>query len=275
MHVAARQASDWGHIARSHNAEFVDNLIGKRFRTLSVDEDAVALAVTSQHHIVNNAHVADKTHIQAVFRNEGELDAEFLDFSRSLLVEVDDFVFVVKNLLRVDEVCDFLCGLAFEIDGSAIRIMEQSHLGFLPYLLQIVVEESDGLVLLGIVENDRAAFNGTKSCDTFKKFLLTVAGDTRDAENFTAVCHEGHSVDCLDAVLVEHTEAVNDKTRFGIYGEFSVNVKVNLFADHHFGERRFTRLARLHRADILALAKNCNAVGDFHNLVELVSDDDD
>ena len=46
-------------------------------------------------------------------------------------------------------------------------------------------------------------------------------------------------------------------------------------ADHHVGKLLLGGLARVDRADVLTLAQDAHAVGDLHDLVELVGDEED
>ena len=52
-------------------------------------------------------------------------------------------------------------------------------------------------------------------------------------------------------------------------------IQLHLFAHHHFGERSLVRIRRIHTADVFALSKDGHAVGDRHDFVQFVRDDDD
>ena len=55
----------------------------------------------------------------------------------------------------------------------------------------------------------------------------------------------------------------------------TLDIQLDLFADHHFRQRSLAGVCGFNRADVFALAQNRNAVGNFQHFVELMGDNDD
>ena len=53
------------------------------------------------------------------------------------------------------------------------------------------------------------------------------------------------------------------------------DLKLHGAADHHVGKLLLRGLARVDRADVLTLAQDAHAVGNLHDLIELVGDEED
>ena len=55
----------------------------------------------------------------------------------------------------------------------------------------------------------------------------------------------------------------------------TLDIQLNFFANHHFGQRRFACTSSFNCADVFALTQNSHAIRDFQNLVQFVGNDDD
>ena len=75
--------------------------------------------------------------------------------------------------------------------------------------------------------------------------------------------------------LRRHGEVFYLQHRLAGLGGRLVHHELHRAADHHAGELFLRRFARVDGADVLALAQNGHAVGDLHDLVELVRDEED
>ncbi len=53
--------------------------------TFSKEKHRFPLVIASEHHVVDNVHIADKTHAEVVLRNKGKADAEISDSKGELL----------------------------------------------------------------------------------------------------------------------------------------------------------------------------------------------
>ena len=103
---------------------------------------------------------------------------------------------------------------------------------------------------------------------------MTAAAYTGNAEDFAAVSLKVYIVKCLCAVTLDNGEVLNIKSLFYILWFFSYDIKVYLLTHHSFRKRLLGCILCRHGVYMLALAENCNTVGNFQNLVELVSDYD-
>ena len=61
---------------------------GKIVGLLAVNERRLACPVAAEHHIIDYAHVANKTHSESVLRNEGKFYAHLADLKRSVIAEI-------------------------------------------------------------------------------------------------------------------------------------------------------------------------------------------
>ncbi len=111
--------------------------------------------------------------------------------------------------------------------------------------------------------------------DGFQQLFLSAAGDTGDAENLAAVRGEVHVAKAGDSVFIAHVEVFDDQTRLWIDRLGTLDIQRNSAANHHLGEFHRVGFRGRHIADIVSFAQNRNAVGDLHDLVQLMGNDDD
>ena len=130
-------------------------------------------------------------------------------------------------------------------------------------------------IIVRVIDDAGMGIGLLQTGDGFQQFLLAVAGDARNAQNFAAECLEGDVIQHTHAFGIGHTEVVNAQTEMRIDRFGSFDVQFNLFADHHFGQRRLACACGFHRADVFAFAQDGHAVGNLQHLVQLVGDDDD
>ena len=82
-------------------------------------------------------------------------------------------------------------------------------------------------------------------------------------------------VEADDALIVVAGDILQRQARDRILIARTVDVERDRVADHHVGQRLRVSLARVDRADVLALAQHRDLVRQRHDLVQLVGDDDD
>lgn len=114
-----------------------------------------------------------------------------------------------------------------------------------------------------------------KPGNSFQQFLLTVAGNTGNAQNFTAERLKRDIVQHAHTLGVGHAQIVYAQTQMGIDRLRTLDIQLNFFANHHFGQRRFACASSFNCADVFALTQNSHAIRDFQNLVQFVGNDDD
>ena len=125
-------------------------------------------------------------------------------------------------------------------------------------------------------ERDLAAGRLFETGERVDKLALAVAVDTGDADDLAAPGSKGNAFHGIVFVqLRRHGEVFNLQHRLAGLGGRLVHHELHRAADHHAGELFLRRLARVDGADVLALAQNGHAVGDLHDLVELVGDKED
>ena len=111
--------------------------------------------------------------------------------------------------------------------------------------------------------------------DGFEQFLLAGAGDAGDAEDLSAVRDKAYVFEFRDPFAVAASKACDGQTGFGIDRIRPVDVQGNGAADHHFGQLLGIGLGSAHRTDVLSFAQYGHDVGDRHDFVEFVRDQDD
>ena len=111
--------------------------------------------------------------------------------------------------------------------------------------------------------------------DGFEQFLLAAAGDAGDAEDLAAVRDKAYVFEFGDPFAVAAGESCDGQAGFGIDRIRPVDVQGHGAAHHHLGELLRIRLRGAHGPDMLTLAQDRHDVGDRHDLVEFVRDQDD
>lgn len=87
-----RKAANGSARARSHDFQTIDDILRQVLRIFSVEEDGFALAVASQHHIVDDVHIAYQPHAQTVLGDKGKAHAELPNLHGRFIAEVYRFV---------------------------------------------------------------------------------------------------------------------------------------------------------------------------------------
>ena len=93
--------------------------------------------------------------------------------------------------------------------------------------------------------------------------------------NFAAEGLEGHVVQGLDPLVIPAGQALDLQAEIPVLGLRPVDVQAHRPAHHHLGEFLGIGVGGVDGADVLALAEDGHPVGEGHDLVELVGDDDD
>ena len=125
------------------------------------------------------------------------------------------------------------------------------------------------------VDEHLAAAHGPHAGDGLDQLALTVALDGGDAQNLARAHGQAHALHGGQHAVGEHLQVLHaDALVACLAGLFQLGVE-HLAADHHAGQHAFVDLAGVLQAHQLAGAHHAHAVGDRHDLVELVGDDDD
>ena len=95
-----------------------------------------------------------------------------------------------------------------------------------------------------------------QSCDRFKQFALTAAGNSGNSENFAALCGKGDVVKNLNSVAVFAVDVLNNEPVLRIFRFTALNIKADLFANHHFGQLGLVGFARFDRSDEFTLSED-------------------
>ena len=125
------------------------------------------------------------------------------------------------------------------------------------------------------VDQDFAAAQRPDAGQRLEQLRLAVAGDAGDAEDLARAQSEGDAVDPHDAAVVAHDEIArleHDPARMRLA---LVDLEDHLAADHRVGELGRRRLRRVEGRDHLAAPHHRDAVGEAHDLAQLVGDEDD
>ena len=221
LYITAGQTAHGRLRVRGHNLKIMDDRLRKPAGVISVQENARALAVAPEHHIVDDVHVADKPHAETILRDKRQTHAEGTDLHRVLADQV--------------------------LDGVGLRIViENTALG---HLLQ--------------------------SGDRLEKLPLAAPRNTRDAEYLAAARHEIDILEHRIPFAVHDTQIDHFQPVDRVSDLASLDIQTDLLADHHLRQFRDAGLRCLNGADIPALAEHGNLLGERHNLIQLVRDDND
>ena len=105
---------------------------------------------------------------------------------------------------------------------------------------------------------------------------LAVAVYAGDADNLAAAHVEADAAHRVALVQVaRHLQAAHLEHGVRGLGRALVDDELDGASDHHVRELLLVRVLRVDRADALAAAEDGDAVGDLHNLIELVRDEED
>ena len=125
-------------------------------------------------------------------------------------------------------------------------------------------------------EGDLSAAALFKTAETVDKLGLTVAVDTCNADDLACADIEGNIV--YGVFLADsggNAESLNGQDGFRGLGCGLVDLQLNGTADHHIAELLLVGVFGFNGAHILAFAQNGDTVGNGHNLVELMGDEED
>ena len=128
---------------------------------------------------------------------------------------------------------------------------------------------------MAVVVNDLAVGDGIQARNGLAQLPLAAAGDAGNAEDLPALGGEAHVIQDFYALAVETGQPLDLQAVLRVLGFGAVDVQGDGVADHHVGQLLGAGLAGVHRGDKLALAQHGDPVGNGHDLVELVGDDDD
>ena len=125
------------------------------------------------------------------------------------------------------------------------------------------------------VHEDFPVLDGAHACNGLEQLALAVALDGGDAEDLARTHGQRQAVHRRQAAVVLHGQVFHaDLLRAGRAGLFQLVIEHGA-ADHHGGQHALIDVFRLLHADEFSLAHHADAVGDGHDLIELVRDKDD
>ena len=122
---------------------------------------------------------------------------------------------------------------------------------------------------------DPARLHFSQPCDRLAQLALAAARDARDAQDLAAADEEAQILDGAAAHVVFDAEVADLQQRRLLPHHGALDGELHLLPDHHLGERRLRRLHCVDAAHGLALPENGDAVGDRHDFMQFVRDDDD
>ena len=126
------------------------------------------------------------------------------------------------------------------------------------------------------LECDLAAHGRLQSGQGINKFRLAVAVDTGDADDLARADAERHVLDGIVLVNLGGDRQMLDRQNLAARLKRALfDMEIDVSADHHSGQFLRRGMRSFDRADALALAQNGDAVGDLHDLVQLVGDKED
>ena len=189
---------------------------------------------------------------------------------------------ILANLVEADEAAPLEAGLI---------ILLQHHV-----LLQGVIQDQAVLVAVlrdvaharraaradgGVgdvpaAERHAARGNLFKTRQRVNQLGLAVAVDARDAQDLALARGKAHVLDGVLLVqLAGDVQVLHLQHRLGGMGLALLHLQLHRTADHHAAQLGLAGVLGLHGAHVPALAQHGHAVGDLHDLVELVGDEQD
>src|SRR5208337_236855 len=117
---------------------------------------------------------------------------------------------------------------------------------------------------------DFAAAQGADAGQRFEQLRLTVARDAGDAKYFAFPQDEGDAVDPHDASVVAHHKIARLERDPPGMRRTLVDLEDHLAPDHRVGELWRRGIRRLEGRDHLAAPHHRDAVGEAHDLAQLV-----
>ena len=126
------------------------------------------------------------------------------------------------------------------------------------------------------VQQDLAAVDLFEAGQAIDELGLAVALDTGQADDLPGVDLERDVPDGILLVLgALHGDVFHVQYHLARLCGLFIDLKLDITADHHAGELLLGGVLDIHSSHILALAQDGAAVGDRHDLVELVGDEED
>ena len=107
-----------------------------------------------------------------------------------------------------------------------------------------------------------------------QQFLLAAAGDTGYAQDLAAVGGKVYILQHMGTLFVAHGQVLHSQPLLWVLRRGALNVQINFFAHHHFGQGLLRGVLGGYIAHILALAQNHHPVGNFQYLMKFMGDDD-
>ena len=107
------------------------------------------------------------------------------------------------------------------------------------------------------------------------QFILAVALDARNADDFSTADVEAHALDGLVSTLVSDVQIVTRKCHSSHFHVDLGYLEDDVAADHHASQFLFGRVLLVHDALQLAATQDRYAVGDLHDLFQFVTDEED
>ena len=120
-----------------------------------------------------------------------------------------------------------------------------------------------------------AALADLQAGHRLQEFLLAASGNTGNAQDLPGIRGEGDVVEPLDAVRASHRQPLDHDPGLRIHGIGPLDIERDRAADHHIGHFLRVGVLRHHVPDVLAVAQDRHAVGEFLHLVHLMGNDDD
>ncbi len=111
--------------------------------------------------------------------------------------------------------------------------------------------------------------------ERLEKLRLAVAGDAGDAQNLALAQNEGDAVDACDAAVVAHHKVTRLERDWARMRRALFDLQDDLAPDHRVGELGRRGAGGVESRDHLPAPHHRHAVGQAHDLAQLVGDEDD
>ena len=125
-------------------------------------------------------------------------------------------------------------------------------------------------------ERDGARGRLLESGQAVDQFRLTVSVDSGDTQDLSRVHFEGNVADSIVLVdLGRNSQAFDLQDRLARNSLFLLKLQLDRSSDHHVGKFLFIRFFCINGTDVFPLAQHGDPVRNRHDLVELMSDEQD
>ena len=121
----------------------------------------------------------------------------------------------------------------------------------------------------------RSADRRIQTCDRLTQLFLTASRNPGDSQYLSAVCGKRYVIQRFHTVPVQTGQPDHLKPFHFFFHFRTIDLQTDRSADHHFRQLCLIRFCCIDYTDVLAFSQDRHTIGDRHNLVQFMCDDND